>query len=191
MSRSHKYIHKIVQNGKTRYFYTKQELDAYKKALSSKDEETKYLQLMYGKDSNINKNRDKKIKEANKTMRQMHKTLYKDGWKDYIKLTDPQTYKGYRYARKVKKDYERAKTVKGKANDVKKVFDAYHPDTARKISKGKKKIDKLIKKNNKNKTTKNNTTKDKVVKDKIVKDEVVKDKVVKNKVKKNKVEKNW
>ena len=64
MSRSHKYIHKIVQNGKTRYFYTKQELDAYRKALSSKDEETKYLQLMYGKDSNINKNRDKKIKEV-------------------------------------------------------------------------------------------------------------------------------
>ena len=182
MSRSHKYIHKIVQNGKTRYFYTKQELDAYRKALSSKDEETKYLQLMYGKDSNINKNRDKKIKEADETMRQMYKTLYKDGWKDYIKLTDPQTYKGYRYARKVKKDYERAKTVKGKANDVKKVFDVYHPDTARKIEKGKKKLNKIF---NKNKTTKNNTTKNKVVKDKVVKDKIVKDKIVKDKVIKN------
>ena len=181
MSRSHKYIHKIVQNGKTRYFYTKQELDAYRKALSSKDEETKYLQLMYGKDSNINKNRDKKIKEANKTMRQMHKTLYKDGWKDYIKLTDPQTYKGYKYARKVKKDYERAKTVKGKANDVKKVFDAYHPETAKKIKKGKKKLNKILKKNNSGITVTHNVTlKDKVVKDKIVKDKVVKDKVEKN-----------
>ena len=97
-----------------------------------------------------------------------------------------QTYKGYKYARKVKKDYERAKTVKGKANNVKKVFDAYHPETARKIKKGKKKLNKILKNNNSGITVTHNVTlKDKGVKDKIVKDKIVKDKVVKDKVEKN------
>ena len=32
------------------------------------------------------------------------------------------------------------------AEDVKKVFNKYHPETTRKIEKGKKKVDKIIKK---------------------------------------------
>ena len=76
----HKYIEKIVKNGKTRYFYTVEELNAYKKALSSKDEADKYIKSAYGEDKKVtNKNRDKLVKKINNDYKKTSKLMKKKG----------------------------------------------------------------------------------------------------------------
>jgi hypothetical protein len=41
-------------------------------------------------------------------------------------------------------NYKEAKTVKGKVNAARKVFNQYHPETAKRINKGRKKLRKLL-----------------------------------------------
>ena len=41
-------------------------------------------------------------------------------------------------------NYKEAKTVKGKVNAARKVFNQYHPETAKRINKGRKKLRKIL-----------------------------------------------
>ena len=142
----HKYIEKIVKNGKTRYFYTVEELNAYKKALSSKDEADKYIKSAYGEDKKVtNKNRDKLVKKINNDYKKTNKLMKKKGMAEYLEYEDPNLMKRYKNTEKKKRDYERAKTVKGKIDDVIKVLGKYHPETVKKVEKGRKKVDRVVK----------------------------------------------
>ena len=142
----HKYIEKIVKNGKTRYFYTIEELNAYKNALSSKDEADKYIKSAYGKDKKVtNKNRDKLVKKINNDYKKTSKLMKKKGMAEYLEYENPNLMKRYKNTEKKKRDYEKAKTTKGKIDDVIKALGKYHPETAKKIEKGKKKVDRVVK----------------------------------------------
>ena len=142
----HKYIEKIVKNGKTRYFYTVEELNAYKKALSSKDEADKYIKSAYGEDKKVtNKNRDKLVKKINNDYKKTSKLMKKKGMAEYLEYEDPNLMKRYKNTKKKKRDYEKAKTTRGKIDDVIKALGKYHPETAKKIEKGKKKVDRVVK----------------------------------------------
>lgn len=163
MLRSHEYIHKIVQNGKTRYFYTKQELDAYRKALSSKDEMDALKKVTGTKNSDKAMNRglsavyNKRLAEKNARKALTTEPSFKpeELKNPNFKPEDKVKKEHRKYKVEAKKyskqanayeKYENARSLGGKAKAVKKIFNKYHPDTARKINKGKKKIDKLIKK---------------------------------------------
>ena len=124
----HKYIEKIVKNGKTRYFYTLEELNAYKKALSSKDEADKYIKSAYGEDKKVtNKNRDKLVKKINNDYKKTSKLMKKKGMAEYLEYENPNLMKRYKNTEKKKRDYEKAKTTKGKIDDLKKNYKKYHP----------------------------------------------------------------
>lgn len=148
----HKYIEKIVKNGKTRYFYTVEELNAYKKALSSKDEADKYINSALSptgkpkrKTYYTDSDRKRLLKLAKINTDNARERLNNKGYINSVKKNAPEFYKKLKRKDKYRSDYERAKTVKGKAEDVKKVFDKYHPETAKKIEKGKKKVDRVVK----------------------------------------------
>ena len=142
----HKYIEKIVKNGKTRYFYTVEELNAYKKALSSKDEADKYIKSAYGEDKKVtNKNRDKLVKKINNDYKKTSKLMKKKGMAEYLEYEDPNLMKRYKNTEKKKRDYEKAKTTKGKIDDVIKALGKYHPETAKKVENGRKKVDRVVK----------------------------------------------
>ena len=142
----HKYIEKIVKNGKTRYFYTIEELNAYKKALSSKDEADKYIKSAYGEDKKVtNKNRDKLVKKINNDYKKTSKLMKKKGMAEYLEYKDPNLMKQYKNTKKKKRDYEKAKTTRGKIDDVIKALGKYHPETAKKVENGRKKVDRVVK----------------------------------------------
>lgn len=153
----YKYIHKIVQNGKTRYFYTQEELAAYRKALSSKDERDAYLKTAGVKMKNNSlKERQRAVSEADmKTATREVNAINR-----YVRPDAPTTANKIERAAqsaskaaersiakrsiKARDDYERAKTVKGKAQDFSKAFNKYHPKTAKKIKKSKRYIRSLF-----------------------------------------------
>ena len=148
----HKYIEKIVKNGKTRYFYTVEELNAYKKALSSKDEADKYISSALSptgkpkrKTHYTDSDRKRLLKLAKINTDNARERLNNKGYINSVKKNAPEFYKKLKRKDKYRSDYERAKTVKGKAEDVKKVFNKYNPETAKKIEKGKKKVDRVVK----------------------------------------------
>lgn len=50
----------------------------------------------------------------------------------------------YNELKRASDNYKEAKTVKGKVNAARKVFNQYHPETAKRINKGRKKLRKLL-----------------------------------------------
>ena len=50
----------------------------------------------------------------------------------------------YNELKRASDNYKEAKTIKGKVNAARKVFNQYHPETAKRISKGRKKLRKLF-----------------------------------------------
>lgn len=151
----HKYIDKIIKNGKARYFYTMEELNAYKKALSSRDEERKFLKVN-GVKSNKDSSRRNNINTAyartivakgNASKARKNTKVKSRSFGEIVKKNSDRisTEQDYKRRKRAMDDYERSKTAKGKAEDVKKVFDKYHPETAKKIEKGKKKVDRVVK----------------------------------------------
>ena len=105
----HKYIAKIGEGVKARYFYTQEALEAYKKALSSKDEKAAYL-------------------DPNNPVNQFHGGVVstpedKQKWEEESAKRDAERAR-------LKEDYDKAKTLKGKAEAVGKVFDERHEGAA-------------------------------------------------------------
>lgn len=141
----HKYIDKIIKNGKTRYFYTMEELNAYKKALSSKDEEKAFIRAN-------NVKRKPTAGNGVNTRKEQIKTAYARTYGSKMNLKkakNPAEFGkkmgDYVIRKKTMDDYEKAKTVKGKIDDVIKVLGKYHPETAKKVEKGRKKVDRVVK----------------------------------------------
>ena len=50
----------------------------------------------------------------------------------------------YNELKRASDNYKEAKTAKGKVNAARKVFNQYHPETAKRINKGRKKLRKLL-----------------------------------------------
>ena len=149
-----KYIAKIKKGAKTRYIYTQKELEAYKKALSSKDEQQaldkakkKYKAL----DNKLSKNRDKAL--ASTKAHQIEKPgankarLKKVSDRDYavFKKTVSDWEKSISDKDKAKKNLVKAQTLKGKVEAVRDTYRQFHPKQAKAIDKGKKKVEKFIK----------------------------------------------
>ena len=132
MANGHRYIQKIVKNGKTRYFYTMEELAAYRKALSSRDEENRLLKATDTKNLK-NWTNGKPASRSTKLVNAQLRAYHSDDKKKTAAL----------------KDWQEATTVKGKAKAVSEVYKKYNPKTAKKIEKGKKQIAKLLNKKKK------------------------------------------
>ena len=204
MPRGHKYIEKINTPNGPRYFYNQSEIDAYKNAnkavngmIKSNDKRIKYIiknskQLsrnlsapekdnIHGKPVYYHKQPNKK----GKVTKSRYGTYKSDDGNHELKISKDKRAIGEHF--RISSPGGNYSYTHNRIGKIER--GATRPQKL--IKKGKKKIDKIIKKFNKNKTTKNNTTKNKVVKDKIVKDKVVKDKIVKDKIVKDKVEKNW
>lgn len=161
----HKYIAKIGYGPSARYFYTQEQLNAYRKALSSKDELNNAYNISQehrGKvqslksDFRDNTNKGTKTKRREKAIKNNLDVLEdraKSNWinddapghyRQKTKEEQESTNKDYNKLKQASDDYERAKTKKGKMEDVKKVFDQYHPETAKKIKRGKEKFKKFF-----------------------------------------------
>lgn len=120
---NHKYIAKIGEGVKARYFYTQESLSAYKKALSSKDEKAALL-------------------DPNNPINQFHGSVVstpeeKQKWEEESAKRDAER-------KRLTEDYKRTQTLKGKAEDVKKVMDERNPKTAAAIDKGKHFVNRLF-----------------------------------------------
>lgn len=138
----HKYIKKVrTKSGKWRYIYKD-----YRKALSSKDERDKYITSQgvgYGhvdEVTSVDKKggmRDSYIvkKYTNKERKMLADNMY--GLKKEAGILD-------KTDKKARKNYDEAKTIKGKTNAVRKVFNKHNPETAKKISNGKKRIKRIL-----------------------------------------------
>lgn len=118
--KQHKYIAKQKTGNKTRYFYTQEELAAYKRALSSRDEKAAY------------ENSQNKAKAAIKnyedvSYKNMHKTVLalpgkkKNEAQAEIDNAKKEANKAIAEKDANKEKYEKSQTLKGKVEDVKKV----------------------------------------------------------------------
>lgn len=105
--KQHKYIAKQKTGNKTRYFYTQEELAAYKRALSSQDEAKKFNKAT-GADKAKSPIPGYEVHQL-ATSYARTALAKENGSPEYNKM------------KKTQDDYERAKTLKGKAEDVKKV----------------------------------------------------------------------
>ena len=160
----HKYIAKIGSGKNARYFYNKSEWDAYKKAFSSKDElDTAYKtsQKYHGKVQGVpsatkymrDTNRRAKENAVDETLRVLNNRNRSEwtnegrGTSIYsLKTRDQKSRQNndYNELKRASDNYKEAKTIKGKVNAARKVFNQYHPETAKRISKGRKKLRKLF-----------------------------------------------
>lgn len=169
----HKYIAKIGSGKDARYFYSQSELDAYKKAFSSKDElndayaiSQKHRGEVGGLKSDISYKYDKKTKSRNiisdrrakekviennlgvlakrKNSNWINADRYSSIYELKTKDQQSSTNKDYAELKRASDNYAEAKTVKGKMKAAKKVFDQYHPETANRIKRGRKKLKKLF-----------------------------------------------
>lgn len=123
----------------------KKEVKDYGKAISSKDEADKYIKSTTGKEKITNKNRKKLVKESDKLRKKADSFNDEELlWLDYS--TSGEFTKANEKSKKLKKDYEDAKTVKGKANDLKKAVSKHHPKVARAVKKAKKNSKKSVNK---------------------------------------------
>lgn len=165
MANGHRYIQKIVKNGKTRYFYTMEELNAYKKALSSKDEMAALQKATGSKNASEAYFRGVSANHEKKESEERAKRALTDPSYTPKEIMDPnfdakkvakQKYKKYKaeakeYGKQAKayENYKSAKSLSGKAKAVSEVYKKYNPKTAKKIEKGKKQIAKLLNKKKK------------------------------------------
>lgn len=169
--RTHKYIAKLKKAGKTRYFYTMAELNEYKKALSSKDEHERLYKAM-GDEKKAYNDRRELSRYGNKTIQPLveqskwqkdnyakhptekNKKIAEETIKRNNKIVDKYNKEYEKADRKIdvktrvtierSKQYNEAKTLVGKAKAVNRVFNKYHPKTAKQISRGKKKMHDLL-----------------------------------------------
>ena len=137
-----KYIAKNKKGLKTRYIYTQKELEAYKRALSSKDE----LSNQQKARADLKKAKQN-LSTANKYTKsavKLHGLKKPDGIPNY-----KEAKKQYDNAKRKEIDatnnLERAKTLKGKAEAVRDTYRKLNPKQAKAIDDGKKKVDKFIK----------------------------------------------
>lgn len=169
----HKYIAKIGSGKNARYFYNQSEWDAYKKAFSSKDElDTAYKisQKHHGKvqgvpsedsykygirSKNFVSSRRAKENAVDETLRVLNNRNSSDSGWTYegrgtsiysLKTRDQKNRHNNDYddLKRASDNYKEAKTIKGKVNAARKVFNQYHPETAKRINKGRKKLRKLL-----------------------------------------------
>lgn len=158
----HKYIAKIGTGKNAKYFYTMEEYNAYKnnivkkgtkpmknamkksekvgskptsyrKALSSKDEERKFIKSQQRVQKKSKDWLDSELVKTTGT------ATINYGLRKQAGAATKKETKAYN-------NYEEAKTIKGKAKAVKKVFNYKHPKTAKRIKRGKKKVQKLLNK---------------------------------------------
>ena len=118
--KQHKYIAKTKSNGKTRYFYTQEELAAYKRALSSRDEKNKFIKVT-GADKAKSPLEGFKVNQLGTArVRTAYAKYYMDNKKDNPSEV-AKAKADYEKFKPAEDDYDRARTLKGKAEDVKKV----------------------------------------------------------------------
>ena len=116
---SHKYIAKIGEGVKAKYFYTQEALNAYKKALSSKDERAELGKALNGPG--------------------VAKVDIKDPRTGTV-VGSATTITGKENVKRVvdaAEAYDKANTIEGKAEAVSKVFNERNPEVAKKLKRGK------------------------------------------------------
>lgn len=124
--KKHKYITKLKSNGRTRYFYTNEELAAFRKALSSKDERDRFTNVTgvtsrhrkFYNDKYMNSRAERKeaVKDSRLEVEELRRERAQKPKNDRREINVK-----YNKMKKAQDDYDRAKTLKGKIEDVRKV----------------------------------------------------------------------